>query len=473
MSNDQTHDQQEHDEFEQNIAGFPDPAEFANFVDTFDYKNFDMEMFGCEDTTVFDDQQIAMVAASLRDQNGFEATLDLDPSRARLENVPVQSRGSHAEQTTSRQSDDLHFDMLAGTYLSTVDTYHMPAIQSQQQMQQMSTSNAAVPTEPIAGLHFANRAEAQQAFAQRKVAWTWKAPQPDFTMPLIQQDREKYILQLLAAFKDTSTCQDSGTAISYEERWANLAAGQSTYTPQQLETVCWKLLETALKIHSHGPASLRIFDDGKLKTVHMSRKLNFAARIQLVCDLLRLSKSRCETLLAFDDVEMTVGAPAQMIAMAKTNKKQNRKRQGQLIKGREVLKGKDGKAGRKEVGEEGKTVPVQGLQAAFVPPQAPIVQATTYSQAASNHVSLQHQPYIMGEAHGYQDPGRGFSGHGVQPGLLPAAHRYPIQPTVTSGLGAGRHLPVGAQPSGKNRRGYSEYDESQDDSQPYANKRVR
>ncbi|KAF2822422.1 hypothetical protein CC86DRAFT_261829, partial [Ophiobolus disseminans] len=183
-------------------------------------------------------------------------------------------------------------------------------------------------------LQFANGIKAEQAFSRRQIPSSWQPPVKDATIPQNQADREKYIAQMVAAIVDTRSCHDSDTNESYQERWAEIAQGRSTYTSQNIETVCWKLLSVAEKLHQHGPEILRVFDENKLHTIHKSRNLDFAQRILFICDLMRLSKSRCEILLGLDNLEMTVGAPAQMLYMAKTNKKTNLKRQEYLLEGR-------------------------------------------------------------------------------------------------------------------------------------------
>ncbi|KAH7066310.1 hypothetical protein BKA63DRAFT_396274, partial [Paraphoma chrysanthemicola] len=186
-------------------------------------------------------------------------------------------------------------------------------------------------------LLFANYAQASNAFAERVIPHNWKAPANDKTMPTSQADREKYVRQILAAFVDISECHDATTTESFQDRWASLSEGRSPYTTNMIEVVCWTMLDMAIALHERGPVVLRVFDDSKLKNAQKSRNLTFAQRIGFICDLLRLTKSRCETLLDYDDLDMTVAAPAQMISMAKTNKKQNIKRQIVLMNGREKL----------------------------------------------------------------------------------------------------------------------------------------
>jgi hypothetical protein len=205
----------------------------------------------------------------------------------------------------------------------------------------LATPNVLIAPVPMAGLIFANRVQAQQAFSRREVPYNWQPPQKDITIPQEEADRKTYIAQLMEAFTDTSQCQDPDGVPSLQEQWTGVAQGHSLYTSDQMETVCWKLLEIAMNLHHWGPGSLHIYDQSKFKLIHKSRKLKFAERIELLCDLMRLSKARCVTFLDFDDLEMTVGSPAQVISMTKTNKKQNRKRQELILEGRAQLKTKE------------------------------------------------------------------------------------------------------------------------------------
>jgi hypothetical protein len=86
---------------------------------------------------------------------------------------------------------------------------------------------------------------------------------------------------------------------------------------------CEKLLDVAEHLHRHGPSSLRIYDSSKLRTISQSRNLTFARRIESLCALLRLSKSRCDMVM-----------PAYVISMIKSNKKQNVNRQDLICNSR-------------------------------------------------------------------------------------------------------------------------------------------
>jgi hypothetical protein len=198
--------------------------------------------------------------------------------------------------------------------------------------------SSPISSNPIAGLRFANHAQAQQAFSQRYIQNDWHPPINDESMPRGQVDREGYIAQLKAAFIDISQCQDAGTAKIFGRPWYNIPRDSTTRTSECLETVCWKLLNIAENLHHFGPRSLRIFDENKFKTAYKFRHHTFSYRIQALCKVLRASKARCSKLLDFDDLGNLVAAPEQILSSSESNKHDNRRRQEFLVEGRAQAK---------------------------------------------------------------------------------------------------------------------------------------
>jgi hypothetical protein len=196
------------------------------------------------------------------------------------------------------------------------------------------TLSVPIPTGPVDGLLFASRAQATQAFLQRQAPHNWQPLRTDVTIPQTQADRNRYVAQLKTAMVDISQCNDSTNTTSFQERWANIARGISVYAPQDMDMACENLLDVAEHLHRHGPSSLHIYDSSKLRTISQSRNLTFARRIETLCALLRLSKSRCDMVMDFDDLGVTVGAPAYVISMIKSNKKQNVNRRDLICRGR-------------------------------------------------------------------------------------------------------------------------------------------
>jgi hypothetical protein len=112
------------------------------------------------------------------------------------------------------------------------------------------------------------------------------------------------------------------------------------------------ILDIAIALHERGPVALYVFDESKLRNAYKSRNLTFAKRIECICELMRLSKWRCELLLDCDDLDMVVATPVQMIGIAKTNKNQNFTRQAYLAAGRAKLNGKNKGKGTQAIMED-------------------------------------------------------------------------------------------------------------------------
>jgi len=466
------------------------PQNATNFVEDFDYDNFDVEALPY-DPAAFEADYLALFGDGRGLKDAFDSIVVPTAVAAANLEAPAPDRAVEGNVLPLSVGEQPQPDLVVGS--------HQPDGHLQQHVVPQPQPEHITPTEenswtpniptplaataadtPLPGLQFANHAQAQQAFAQREVPSNWHSPHPDTSIPQTQADREKYITDMLSAIADTRTCQDSSTVESYQGRWAGLAQGRSPYTSQQMETVCWKLLDIAEKLHAQGPGSLRIFDQAKLRTVYKSRKLNFAQRIQFLCDLMQLSKSRCETLLAFDDLEMTVGAPAQMISMAKTNKKQNLKRQEYLVKGRARLcgQGKDKVDGQhnQEHEAERNHVSVRDSRTHFMTQPAPAgrqgptyPRVATYQDAANSRVP-DHKANVHLFSPFVGAYGEYGFGYGHRAGIQPALKRYPTQYAVEHAAAELQPFYLAAPPAGKRKRDYDELGEDGLQQQP--NKRA-
>jgi hypothetical protein len=196
------------------------------------------------------------------------------------------------------------------------------------------------PPEPNPyGLTFRNLAEAKET-VHRHIDSDWLPPGNDGTIPTTDQERAAYVSELLEAMKDTSACSDNRD----KARFIKCCTPGTTKAlhQEQLEKVCWQLVDIAEKLHVNGPVSLSIYDKTALDTVRKSRFLTFARRMHHLCALLRLSKSRCFSLLKGENLETTVGAPAQRYSGTLVNDHQNGNRQKYIKEGRSAVKGKEG-----------------------------------------------------------------------------------------------------------------------------------
>ena len=179
---------------------------------------------------------------------------------------------------------------------------------------------------PQHGLEFRNVEEALQHLATYPLPHDYQPPQDDATLCQDPASRVLYIRQLYDAFVDTDSRIDRGNAKNAVVHFQNVENGTSIYKPRDIETCCHRLLDIAIDLHTWGPRSLNVFDEGRLANVFKFRKLTFARRIDALCELLKLSKARCRSLMGFDGLEMAVATAPLMVKQAKSNAKQNEKR---------------------------------------------------------------------------------------------------------------------------------------------------
>jgi len=188
-------------------------------------------------------------------------------------------------------------------------------------------------------LQFANQAQAGQAALTTVLKWDFEPPPNDKTIPQDNTQQAHYVRLLTAAFHDTSSSINQGLG-PWQQHWPAFAVGDSHYPPQLIETACWQLVAIAVALHTHGPRAFCIFDNSKMQFIHRSRKQTFATRIDLMCEALRLSKARCETVLKGESLEMFVGTAAQTIAQSRNMKKTNIKRWGDVVEVKRAFAGR-------------------------------------------------------------------------------------------------------------------------------------
>lgn len=183
---------------------------------------------------------------------------------------------------------------------------------------------------PLPGLAFASLRGAETAMATRFLENDWTPPTDDESIPSTSVEQSEYVLLMLNALKDPSNCKDNKKGYSYVKRWT----GTGYYDIQEMEKVCWQMLEVAERLHAEGPRSLNFYCEEALKKVKASRNLTFEQRIDAVCAVLRFSKNQCDKLMKNEGIEALVGAPVQKMSGAQTMVSQNKKRQKWILKGR-------------------------------------------------------------------------------------------------------------------------------------------
>jgi len=202
-----------------------------------------------------------------------------------------------------------------------------------------SQAAAIVPVQPkFFGLTFRNLTEAKDSMLNRYIEKDWVPPANDSTIPTTDKDRAGHVAGLLEAMKDTSACPDKQDKVRFAKRLT--PGAKKAIHEEQMEKVCWQLVDTAESLHVIGPKSFSIYDTTPLETMYKSRDLTFGERIDSLCALLRLSKSRCFSLLKGENLETTVGAAPQKITGTILNNEQNGNRQKYIAEGRVSVKGK-------------------------------------------------------------------------------------------------------------------------------------
>tara|TARA_R110002003_G_scaffold1868_8_gene23638 strand:+ start:2466 stop:4412 length:1947 start_codon:yes stop_codon:yes gene_type:complete len=190
------------------------------------------------------------------------------------------------------------------------------------------------------GLTYSSLAHARAVIAQRHVEHDWQPDREDQTIPRTNQQREAYVLQLLNAMNDTSEARDSkGKNTPFNNRWVLRSHNNNHfYKMDEMEAVCWDILDLAERLHAHGPIALSIYDPAALGEVRKSKSLTFDKRIGFVCQAMRMSKARCDSLMKGDGLATLVGSPSLKVRGTHLQKNQNARRAETIEKGRQVEK---------------------------------------------------------------------------------------------------------------------------------------
>jgi hypothetical protein len=189
----------------------------------------------------------------------------------------------------------------------------------------LTTSEDAIP-----GLSFSSLRDAEIAMTSRYMEYDWEPPAPDGSIPNTKIERSRYVLNILTAFQDTSTCKENKNGSSFLKRWMSA----DYYDVQDIEKVCWHILSVAERLHSEGPSALKIYCAEAQRKVNSSRNFTFNERIEAICDCLKYSKSICDNLMKAEGIETLVGSPKLRMNSARTMLPQNVKRQQWMAQGR-------------------------------------------------------------------------------------------------------------------------------------------
>ncbi|KAJ8113315.1 hypothetical protein OPT61_g4518 [Boeremia exigua] len=180
---------------------------------------------------------------------------------------------------------------------------------------------------------YKNLRESRAAIATRHIESSWEPPNPDNTIPGTDRQRSEYVVMMCNAFQDTSSCKDNKRGHSFLKRWND----SGYYNINEIEIVCWDMLDLAERLHTQGPVASKLFCKDALKKLHASRFLTFEQRIHSICAVLRYSKYTCDKLMKDEEIAPLVTAPRQKLSGAKCMVEQNRKRQECIANGRKKI----------------------------------------------------------------------------------------------------------------------------------------
>ena len=168
----------------------------------------------------------------------------------------------------------------------------------------------------------------------------WRCPINDPTIPATDEDRASWVSVLLDSINNTTNVLDTPGAM-FAKRWYHPVTGPSTFhSEEDKETACWDILDLAERLHRMGPCVLHSFDNLFWNEAKKTKAWTFQQRMEQIVLLLKVSKGRCESLLANETSHAIVGYPSALLSAASNNAKCNRARQAILEAGRVVKKPK-------------------------------------------------------------------------------------------------------------------------------------
>jgi hypothetical protein len=301
----------------------------ANTIEETPYHKFVGSSYTNPDAAQLMAQHIAMPGASQYSQNSTSAR------QLQAQRVPDLPSIQPETSSEARHGEFEAFEFSDQNELSRYTRFEVPSTQPAHNNVPSNPVQTRAKS-PLPNLVFEDLTHAEAAMLHRYISKDWQAPAQDDTIPRTKHARAQNVVKLLDAMQDTTQCKDQQSPPAFRNRWTSNAIHKPD--PAHMEKVCWKLVDIAERLHTYGPSSLSIYDNETLQIAHKSRDLTFEQRIDNICALLRLSKSRCFSLLKNENLETTVSAPAQRIAGLKTNFTQNGRRQKYLVAGRSLVK---------------------------------------------------------------------------------------------------------------------------------------
>ncbi|RYO70797.1 hypothetical protein AA0113_g2851 [Alternaria arborescens] len=168
-------------------------------------------------------------------------------------------------------------------------------------------------------------------------------PKDDVTLPATDEDREQWVRMLLNAINNLDGIegnQGKKNQNSLQKRWRGPLTGPDYYLPADKLILCWTIEDLAERLHRLGPSVFHSFDANFWHQAAKTRNWTFEDRMTWIIELLRVSKTRCDSLLGGSSLQGIVANPAEKLDATRAQAKQNEKRGETLKLGRAIKKQK-------------------------------------------------------------------------------------------------------------------------------------
>jgi hypothetical protein len=169
----------------------------------------------------------------------------------------------------------------------------------------------------------------------------WHCPKDDATLPATDEDREQWVQMLLNAMNNLDGIegnQGQKNQKSLQKRWRGPLTGPDYYLPVDKLILCWTIEDLAERLHRLGPSVFHSFDANFWHQAAKTRNWTFEDRMTWIIELLRVSKTRCDSLLGGSGLQGIVANPAEKLDATRAQAKQNEKRGETLRLGRAIKK---------------------------------------------------------------------------------------------------------------------------------------
>ncbi|KAF2800304.1 hypothetical protein K505DRAFT_355866 [Melanomma pulvis-pyrius CBS 109.77] len=167
---------------------------------------------------------------------------------------------------------------------------------------------------------------------------TWMPPSPaeDVTFPRTDGDRQHYAQQLFTALINRDNVEDK-PGRTYNKR-AKRANGEEFYWVEDMEKVCWDIVDLTERFHRDGPSVLNIHDHSFHKEIiEPTREWSFGKRIGVLIEVMTSFKSRCNKLMKGGVLDHYIANPGEILKNCRNNLRNNNRRQDVLKVGYKAL----------------------------------------------------------------------------------------------------------------------------------------